>query len=269
MGFPVSRRLQRLFPALLLLVAACATPPTDPAARADFEATNDPLEPMNRGIFAFNLFMDRNLIKPVAQGYREVIPDGVRKAMRNFLDNLGEPVIFANNMMQGQFKRADATAGRFLMNSVFGLGGIMDVASNHGLPRESGDFGQTLYSWGVSSSSYLVVPLLGPTTFRDGIGQGVDGFFDPFSHLARDEGWHGMSIARFTLSGLDERAQAGPDLERIEKTSVDFYAQLRSLWRQNRQKQLEGQVVSPTQLPNVNEEFYEDPAKAKTPAPTQ
>jgi phospholipid-binding lipoprotein MlaA len=110
--------------------------------------------------------------------------------------------------------------------------------------------------------------VLGPTTIRDGIGQGVDGYFDPFAHLAREEGWHGMSYARWALAGIDERAQAGPELDQIEKTSIDFYSQLRSIWRQNRQKQLEGTVVSSTALPSaVNEEFYEDPAKVKAPAP--
>jgi len=253
----------------LIAVGGCATPPTDPAARAAFDEANDPIEPLNRKFFEFNRVLDGLVIKNVVTLYTTAVPERVRTSLRHALQNLNEPVVFVNNMLQTQLRRAGTTVTRFTINSTFGIAGLFDVATDWGFPEQTGDFGQTLYSWGVSSSSYLVVPLLGPTTFRDGIGQGVDGFFDPFSHLARDEGWHGMSIARFSLSGLDERAQAGPDLERIEKTSVDFYAQLRSLWRQNRQKQLEGQVVSPTQLPNVNEEFYEDPAKAKTPAPTQ
>ena len=108
---------------LVLAVSACATPPSDPVARADFDRTNDPLEPMNRKILDFNLFMDRILIKPVAEGYRWVVPEYGRNRLRNFLDNLGEPVIFANDTLQGEFGRANTTAGRFLFNSTFGIGG--------------------------------------------------------------------------------------------------------------------------------------------------
>ena len=95
---------------LVLAVSACATPPTDPVARAEFDKTNDPFEPMNRKILDFNLFMDRILIKPVAEGYRWVVPEYGRNRMRNFLDNLGEPVIFINDMLQGEFSRANTTA---------------------------------------------------------------------------------------------------------------------------------------------------------------
>ena len=169
---------------VVLAVAACATPPTDPVARAEFDKTNDPLEPMNRKILDFNLFLDRILIKPVAEGYRWIVPEYARNRMRNFLDNLNEPVIFINDTLQGEFHRANTTAGRFLFNSTFGVGGLWDRASQIGMEKQSGDFGQTLYTWGVPDGPYLVLPLLGPSNPRDIVGMVVDGYADPFSYLA-------------------------------------------------------------------------------------
>src|SRR5579872_3529001 len=177
------RIILRLMPLMVILaLAACATPPTDPAALAEFKETNDPLEPLNREVFDINLFLDRNLLKPVAQAYVAVVPEFGRNAIEHFFYNLGEPVIFANDILQGEFKRADTVVGRFLFNSTFGLGGLLDLASEEGLERQTGDFGQTLYSWGVPDGPYLVLPFFGPSNPRDGIGLGVDGYADPWGH---------------------------------------------------------------------------------------
>jgi phospholipid-binding lipoprotein MlaA len=235
-----------------LLLAACATPPADPGERAEFDKTNDPFEPLNREIFDFNFFLDRTLLRPVAVGYRTVLPEFSRTAIRNFLKNLGEPVIFANNMMQGQFKRADATAGRFFMNSVFGLGGVMDVASKHGLPRESGDFGQTLYSWGVPDGPYLVLPIFGPSNPRDAIGMGVDGYMDPWGYLASDYGaGNSATYGRYAATGIDERERNIETLDDLQRNAIDFYAQLRSLFRQHRASELRHGEAAP--LPDMDE----------------
>ena len=129
---------------LALALAACATPPTDPAARAQYDANNDPLEPMNRQIFAFDMFIDKWFIKPVAQTYRAVVPEFGRDAVRNFLNNLHEPVIFANNVVQTEFTRAGWTAERFAINSTVGVGGMFDWASKWGVDQQSGDFGQVM-----------------------------------------------------------------------------------------------------------------------------
>ena len=255
----------RRFPTLLVVamvaaLAACATPPTDPAARADFEATNDPLEPMNRQIFNFNQFLDTYLIKPVAQGYRKVLPGFGRDAIRNFLNNLGEPVIFANNVLQGEWKLAHNTAARFFVNSTFGLGGVIDLASLTELPRQSGDFGQTLYVWGVSDGPYLVLPILGPSNPRDTSGMVVDGFADPWGYLADAYGAATVAtIGRFAAKGIDERARNIETLDELQRNAIDFYAQLRSLSRQHRASEL--RHGRPAPMPNLDS--LVDPAKVE------
>jgi phospholipid-binding lipoprotein MlaA len=223
----------------LATVAGCATPPTEPAARAEFERTNDPLEPMNRTIFDINMFFDRILIKPVAQGYRNVVPEFARDAIRNFLHNLNEPVTFANDMMQGEFKIANDTAARFLINSTFGLGGTIDFAAQTGIPRQTGDFGQTLNRWGSGEGPYLVLPIFGPSNPRDAIGMGVDGVMDPFGYLAGDYGAsNSATIGRFAASGIDQRAQNIETLDDLQRHAIDFYAEIRSLFRQHRASEL-------------------------------
>jgi phospholipid-binding lipoprotein MlaA len=126
---------------LLVLAAGCATVPRDPVALAAFKATNDPLEPLNRKTFAFNQGVDRALLKPLAKGYVWAIPGRGRDGIRNFIRNLHEPIVFFNNVLQGQFKRALTTAGRFVVNSTAGVAGVMDFAGRHGLARQHGDFG--------------------------------------------------------------------------------------------------------------------------------
>ncbi len=257
------RFLRRGCVILAVAVAAtgCATPPTDPAARAAFEEANDPLEPMNRDIFEFNRVLDGLLFRNVAEFYRIVVPERVRTSIRNIMVNLNEPVVFANNLLQGKIERGGTTAARFAVNSTAGLAGFFDVATDLGLPEQTGDFGQTLYSWGVEDGGpYLVLPILGPSNPRDGIGMGVDGYIDPFRYVFNHEHVGYINTARFVMVGIDERVKAGPELDEIERTSIDFYAQLRSLFRQHRNKELRG-VTSDTLLPG--KEFYQDPNAPK------
>ncbi len=245
---------------LVLAVSACATPPTDPVARAEFDKTNDPLEPMNRKILDFNLFLDRILIKPAAQGYRWVVPEYGRNRLRNFLDNLNEPVIFINDTLQGQFSRANTTAGRFLFNSTFGIGGLWDRASQIGMEKQTGDFGQTLYSWGVPDGPYLVLPILGPSNPRDAIGIAVDSYLDPFWYgLTVHYGATSSGLYRWVAMGIDERSRNIESFDEIQKNAIDLYAQLRSLWRQHRASELRHGEPAPPE----DEELYDDPALKK------
>lgn len=229
----------------LLLLAGCATPPTDPAARAEFDATNDRFEPMNRAIFSFNDFLDTYLFKPVAQSYQFVFPQFSRNIMRHFLDNLNEPVVFANDMMQMQFHRADVTAGRFLANTTMGFAGMFDIATSTGLPEQTGDFGQTLWTYHFPEGPYLVLPVIGPSNPRDAIGMGADGEIDPFGWLASEYGHGGASWYRYIAWGVDERARNIDTIDSIKKTSLDYYAAMRSLFRQHRTAELNGGKAPP------------------------
>ena len=251
----------------LMGLVACATPPTDPAARAQYDANNDPLEPMNRQIFSFDMFVDRWVIKPVSQVYQNVMPDPGKDAIRNFLGNLHEPVIFANDMLQTEFQRAGWTAERFALNSTVGVGGVFDVATKWGIEKQSGDFGQTLYHYGVPEMFYLVLPILGPSNPRDGVGMVADGYADPFSYLAYDYGADVATYARWGAEGIDERAQNLSTLDELQKNAIDLYAEVRSLYRQHRASELRHGAPAPSS--NEMDDLYRDPAgpAATPPAP--
>ncbi|HVW22388.1 MAG TPA: VacJ family lipoprotein [Opitutaceae bacterium] len=246
-----------------LLLGGCASVPSDPAARAEFRANHDPLEPMNRQVFKFNFFLDRILIKPVAKGYVRAVPPKGRTALRHFLDNLTEPIVMGNDLLQGRVGAAGTSAVRFLLNSTIGLGGFRDVAADSSLPRQTGDFGQTLWRWGWRDGGpYLVIPVLGPTNPRDGIGIGIDTYLDPVRYVAREKADGNIILAgRSALDGIDRRAEALDALDVIQRQSVDFYAAFRSYFRQNRAAELNGGKAAPSQLPPPS--FYDDPGAAK------
>ncbi len=233
----------RRFAALALTVAilpGCASnapPADDPEALAEYELTNDPYESTNRSIFEFNQMIDRALIKPAAQGYRAAIPEWSRNRIDDFLVNLNAPIYFMNDMLQAEFGRAANTVGRFVMNSTFGVLGVMDVAKHAGMKAHSEDFGQTLAVWGVPDGPYIMLPLLGPTNPRDGIGMGVDMVADPV-------GWYAPTwadITRTVVSGVGTREQYLDILDEVERSSLDYYASIRSMYRQNRVKEIKNQ----------------------------
>lgn len=239
---------------LAAVLAGCATPPRDPAERAIFEQNNDPLEPLNRKTFALNLFIDRILLKPVAKVYIAVVPEKGRDALRRALDNMKEPVVAINDVLQAEPKRAVNTVGRFAVNTTVGLAGLFDVAGKWGIAKETGDFGQTLFVWGAPEGPYLIVPVLGPSDPRDLVGMGIDAYMDPFSFLATAKDLDEIEIARFVLGGVDQRAQAMDVLDDLQKNSLDYYAQLRSLVEQRRAAELRRGAAP---APGAN--FYQDP----------
>jgi phospholipid-binding lipoprotein MlaA len=246
-----------------LVLGSCATPPSDPAERAEFVRTNDPLEPLNRKIFAFNQFVDHALFRPVAKTYVTVVPDDAQHAIHNVLDNMKEPTLFFNNVLQGEFKRAEITLGRFLANSTVGFGGLVDVMTLSGVERQPADFGQTLYVWGIPSGPYLMLPILGPSNPRDAIGGGVDSYADPATIIAKNADITELLTYRFVLGGIDERSRVLDILDDLEKNSVDFYAQLRSLSQQHRDAELHH-----GKAPEATPGLYDDPGKPPAPAPT-
>ncbi len=227
--------------ALPVMLSACADVPNNPTQRAEYDAVNDPLEPMNRTIFDVNDFLDTYLIRPAAISYRYIVPEFVRNRIAGILSNMKEPVIFANNLLQGEFGRAGTTVERFGINSTLGLAGMWDVAEAWDMNQQTGDFGQTLYSWGINAGPYLVLPLFGPSNFRDAIGLGADSAASPWSHIARIDSNVTATreqIAEFTATGLTRRTENLDAYDSLKKSSIDFYAQLRSVYRQYRDKEL-------------------------------
>jgi phospholipid-binding lipoprotein MlaA len=227
--------------AATVAVGGCATAPdpSDTEATAEFEAINDPFEPLNRTTFGLNQALDAMFLRPWADFYRILIPPPMREGIHNILTNLRSPVVLANDLLQGEWDRAATTTGRFLVNSTLGVGGIGDPASDFGLTYHNEDFGQTLAVWGVPEGPYLVLPVLGPSNPRDAVGLAVDStIIDPIG-LVGTFGWDPewlstMAYARIGMTALDARAQNIEELDDLQKSSLDFYAALRSLYRQYR-----------------------------------
>lgn len=235
------------------LLAGCATPPKEPEARAAYEEANDPLEPTNRAIFSANLAVDDAVIKPTAKAYREV-PDPIRKSLHNMMQNVRSPVLFANFVLQGEFGHAAETVMRFVYNTVAGFGGAFDVAGSTGLPLRDTDFGITLAKWGISEGPYVMLPLFGPSNPRDTVGLVADGFLDPIGYFAT----FGEDLGRFAAEGIDKREPNIEPLEEIQRTSVDFYATLRSLYRQRRQNQINTGTPGNIPAPSISENMKDD-----------
>lgn len=235
--------------AMTILVAAglsaCATPPEDPVALEEFEALNDPLEPANRVMFDVNMAADRYFLKPVAKGYRTALPAAPRNGIRNVLNNLESPLIFANDLLQGEIDRAGITLVRFIFNSTIGLGGLFDVVKNEGYPRHTEDFGQTLAVWGAPEGPYLVLPLLGPRSVRHGVGTAVEWIADPVDYLLDDIAGQWAVYTRTAVDIVDSRSRNIESFEAIEKSSIDLYATVRSAYRQRREQEIANGADTP------------------------
>jgi phospholipid-binding lipoprotein MlaA len=234
----MSRLPARAFAAAALIAAAlslgaCAGTPA--SADAEFEAgPYDPLEGVNRPIFAFNKALDDYALKPAAKGYRTVLPEMVRDGVRNFLNNLRTPIILVNDALQGNGERAGKTFARFWMNTVLGLGGLIDVAGIHGIPFHDEDFGQTLAVWGVPEGPYLMLPVFGPSNPRDATGLGTEFVFDPVNRMLRGKDLDAAVYGRTVTNAVDARSRNIETFDKLESTSLDYYATIRSLYRQRR-----------------------------------
>jgi len=199
---------------------------------------NDPFEPVNRIVFNANDAVDTAIIRPMADAYRTNVPQFVRDRTKAFVDNLQEPRIFVNDLLQLRINDAGFTFARFYVNSLLGLGGLFDIASEHGLPKQTGDFGETLYVWGVESGPYLVLPLFGPSNPRDLFGLGVDLYTTPPAHLLPGNWGIWFNVGVDAVSGFDLRSRNIESLDQIKAHALDYYAQFRSIARQHRDAQL-------------------------------
>ena len=223
----------------LTLLAGCATPPSpnDPEALAAYKEANDPLEPMNRYFFELNFAADELLFKPIAGWYYVALPNFAQDGVRNVIRNVHSPVVLANDLFQGETDRAGVTVERFLVNSTMGLGGLFDIASRMGLEYHDEDFGQTLAVAGVGEGPYLMLPLLGPSNPRDAVGMAVDMLFDPLTYIGMFA-VSNIDLGADIVGGLDTRARNLKTLDEIRKGSLDYYATIRSLYRQHRNDEI-------------------------------
>lgn len=214
------------------LLAGCAT------TGGQRLAEKDPLENFNRGVWGFNMALDKAAVKPITKTYKAVTPTAARRGIRNVFNNADEPLSFFNALLQGKVGRAFHTLGRFVINTTIGVGGLADHATGMGLEEKPEDFGQTLAVWGVNAGPYLVLPLLGPFTLRDSVGFGVDFLADPV-RIAEKE-YSGLTrTQRLGVTGLEvidlraELIEIGAD--KVLETSLDPYATARAAYLQQRQ----------------------------------
>lgn len=230
----------------LVLVAGCATPPPadDKEAVAEWEQTNDPFEPANRAIFEFNQAIDKALLKPLAQGYRAVVPQFGRDRVRDFLTNLRAPIVFANDVLQGEPDRAVETLMRFAFNTSFGIGGLFDLSSEAGIPFHDEDFGQTFAVWGLPEGPYIVLPILGPSNPRDTGGLITEWVADPVNLYMHNTDRDWAVWTRTGVAGVDKRESYLDTLDEIERTSLDYYSSLRALYRQRRDADIRNEKVA-------------------------
>ena len=227
MSRPVTSRLARaaLVAGLAAVLAACAVAPP---------RTDDPLQPFNRKMFAFNQFADKVAIRPVAKAYVKVTGPKGRVLISNFFANLRTPVTIINEVLQGRPEPALQSTGRFVINSTVGFLGFFDPASDMRLPAHPTDFGVTLAHWGVPEGPYLVLPFIGPTTARDVWRLPVDSYFDPLGWYAREHDfkWHAQYLPSMAYL-VTLRASALP-IDSMLDSAYDPYAFMRDAYRQHR-----------------------------------
>jgi phospholipid-binding lipoprotein MlaA len=178
--------------------------------------------------------------------YRDLVPSFVRDMVRNFLENLRTPQVLGNDLLQGDLAGAGDTTLRFVANTTIGLGGLFDIMPAR---RRWEDFGQTLGVWGLGEGFYVVLPVLGPSSVRDAVGLAVDTFTDPIYWWARNTDREEITWARTGVTGLDTRTQNLETLDEIERTAIDFYATLRSAYRQRRIDEIrDGRTGGPSRM---------------------
>jgi phospholipid-binding lipoprotein MlaA len=207
----------------LLLLAGCASTGEERDPR-------DPWEGLNRGVYKFNDTFDEYLARPVARAYVKVLHQEIRTRIGNFFSNLQDPLISLNNLLQGKFEDGVNDFARFAFNSTFGLLGIHDVATDWGLEKHNEDFGQTFGRWGAGPGPYLILPVLGSSTVRDGIGLGFDWTLDPMSEI-RPINLRNSLVA---VRGVNLRADLLEASRILEEAALDRYVFQRDAFLQRR-----------------------------------
>jgi phospholipid-binding lipoprotein MlaA len=211
--------------ALLLaasLLGGCASSPT--------RSPGDPLEPMNRGLFAVHETADTYVMKPVVKVYTTIVPQVLRIGVSNFYNNIEDAVSAVNDLLQWKPNKLGDDLGRVMINTGFGMLGLIDIASDAGIERGNEDFGQTFAVWGIGSGPYLFIPFIGPSNFRDAAGLGVRLYVGPLGYIDNVP----LRNSLYGLGAVDLRYQAGDALDVIETAALDRYTFIRNAYNQRR-----------------------------------
>lgn len=224
------------------------------AHSAAADNTQDPYERYNRAMFAFNDKADHYFMQPVARGYRKITPKPIRRAVMNFFDNLRDMQSFGHNVLRGKPKQAGYDFMRVAINSTFGMGGLINIADEAGMPSHKTTLGDTFATWGWKNSNYLMLPLLGPSTVRDGLGSGVSLFYMP--EFVQPE--LSLRVALPVLNGIQQREALLETTDTLEHISLDKYLVMRDAYIALRNQEL-GIENPPEELPDP-EEFLETSA---------
>jgi phospholipid-binding lipoprotein MlaA len=209
----------------LLALGGCATVQPTAASR------DDPFEPWNRAMYDVHQVVDGHFIKPIAQAYVDVTPKPIQQGIHNFFQNLDDVVSIINDWLQGDLNRAGNDTGRVMINSFFGLGGLIDVASEAGIERGDQDFGLTFGKWGIPQGPYLFVPVLGPTTVRDGSGLIVQAYTGPLSYVIVDVPTRNIL---YGIGFINLRADALEAEKLVDQAAIDKYTFIRRAYLQRR-----------------------------------
>jgi len=240
--------------ALIASLAGCATAPSGGSDAAPVRAEHDPLEPLNRSLYAINDAVDRVTLKPIARGYKAVVPEFARRGVTNFSRNLFTPRSAVNNFLQGKPGPGFSELGRFIINTTLGIGGLIDIATAQGMPVYDEDFGQTLAVWGIPEGPYLFIPILGPNTLLDAASIPIDIASDPLYHYDNSS----VRDKVYVLRLIDLRMRL-LTAETLLEDSKDPYLTLRESYLQNRRFQVyDGSPPSTDEEDDLFEEFFEE-----------
>lgn len=226
------------------VLVGCASAPTD--------QINDPHERVNREAHMFNKALDKEFVRPISEEYTDIMPDPLEKAVSNFATNMSYPADIFNYLLQGNLAQAMSSGNAFILNTVFGLGGIIDVAGAQNVSPRSTDFGETMAHWGVGEGPYVELLVLGPSTQRDAVGKAVDFVIDPLGSLLNTEQ---SQIVRRTNAGnlMSKRMAYDATIQGLYENSADSYAQARLYYLQNRRYTL---GIKPQDTADPFEELY-------------
>jgi len=246
------------FVAVMSFVSMAPAQATDQMVEQNQESEidTDPLEGFNRAMFQVNEVLDVLILRPAAEMYTKLLPPIFQTGIRNFLRNLRSPIVLVNDLLQGDMDRAGDTTVGFLINSTVGIARLRDLAGGWWSLYHSEDFGQTAAVWGVGSGAYLVLPLIGPTTPRDGIGRVVEYFVDPFNNWAWNQDHDSYPTIRNALMATKARAANMEALDDLKRTSLDYYATIRSLYLQRRASEIRnGESSQKSPSPGITYNF--------------